>query len=124
MTGGAVAEALVTVAGSSEWLAGGLIAYSSRLKFALLGVRHGPVVTETAAHEMAAGVCRLLGTDLGIATTGCAGPEPMDGQPVGTLWVGLACGDHLHAVRHQLDGDPDTIRQRGVQMALRDAAQF
>src|SRR5436189_6461352 len=78
MTGGAVAEALVAVPGSREWLAGGLIAYSSRLKFELLGVRRGPVVTEAAAREMAAGVSRVVGTDVGIATTGCAGPAPME----------------------------------------------
>lgn len=124
MTGGAVAEELVAVPGSGEWLLGGVVAYSSRLKFGLLGVREGPVVTEAAAREMATGVVRLTSSDVGIATTGCAGPEPMEGQPVGTLWVGVAMRDHVDAVRHELGGDPSQIRAAAVRAALRDAARF
>jgi PncC family amidohydrolase len=121
MTGGAVGEALVVVPGSGEWLAGGVIAYMSRVKFDVLGVTPGPVVSERAAREMAAGVARLLGTDVGIATTGCAGPEPMEGQPVGTLWVGVADRGDVTASHHLLPGGPEAIRVRAVEVAL-DAA--
>jgi PncC family amidohydrolase len=118
MTGGAVAEALVTVEGASEWLAGGVIAYMSRVKFDLLGVAPGPVISERAAREMARGVALLLDTAVGVATTGCAGPESMEDQPVGTLWIGVAVHDRVTAVHHLLDGDPERIRVDAVERAL------
>jgi PncC family amidohydrolase len=124
MTGGAVAESLVGVPGSSEWLAGGVIAYMSRVKYDLLGVRHGPVICGPAAQQMATGVARLMHTDVGIATTGCAGPDTMEDQPVGTLWVGIAVGSEVHARHCLLDGDPATIRTGAVRFALHTAAEL
>lgn len=118
MTGGALAESLVPIPGSGEWLAGGIVAYMSRLKFDVLGVRPGPVISEQAAREMALGVARVLGTDVGIATTGCAGPEPMEDQPVGTLWVGVAVRGDASAAHFFIDGDPERIRTMAVQHAL------
>jgi PncC family amidohydrolase len=93
------------------------------VKYEVLGVRRGPVVSPSAAREMALGAARLLGTDVGIATTGCAGPEPMEDQPVGTLWVGVAVRGEAAAAHALLDGDPATIRDRAVQTALRFAAE-
>jgi PncC family amidohydrolase len=122
MTGGALAEALVAVPGSSEWLAGGVIAYQSRVKFEVLGVTEGPVICESAAREMARGATRVLRTDIGLATTGCAGPEPMEDQPVGTLWVGCAIGNDVHAAHFRLDGDPTEIRAAAVAAAAGFAA--
>ena len=124
MTGGAVAEALVAVPGSSDWLAGGVISYMSRVKYELLGVRPGPVICEPAAREMASAVARLMRTDLGIATTGVAGPAPMEDQPVGTLWVGVAVRSDVHARHCLLDGDPAAIRNGAVRFALRIAAEL
>jgi PncC family amidohydrolase len=118
MTGGALAEALVAVPGASEWLAGGVIAYMSRVKYSLLGVRKGPVVCEDAARQMAVSVARLLGTDVGVSTTGVAGPEPMEDQPVGTLFVGVSVRGHVVARHCKLDGDPSEIRTRAVREAL------
>jgi PncC family amidohydrolase len=118
MTGGALAEALVPVPGSGEWLAGGIVSYMSRVKFEVLGVEPGPVVSEKAAREMALGVTRVLKTDIGVATTGCAGPEPMEDQPVGTLWVGVAVRGDATAAHFFIDGDPECIRRTAVQRAL------
>ncbi len=118
MTGGALAETLVPVPGSGEWLAGGIVAYMSRVKFDVLGVRPGRVISEEAAREMALGATRVLGTDVGIATTGCAGPEPMEEQPVGTLWVGVAVRGRVAAGHFFIDGDPSGIRADAVQRAL------
>jgi PncC family amidohydrolase len=118
MTGGALAEALVAVPGASEWLAGGVIAYMSRVKYSLLGVRKGPVVCEDAARQMAVSVARLLGTDVGVSTTGVAGPEPMEDQPVGTLFVGVSVRGHVVARHCKLDGDQSEIRARAVREAL------
>lgn len=124
MTGGAIGEALVAVPGSGDWLAGGVIAYLSRVKFDVLGVTPGPVISERAAAEMAAGVAQLLDTDVGIATTGCAGPEPMEGQPVGTLWIGVACRERVTAVHHLLSGNPQRIRADAVECAIEAAVDW
>ncbi len=123
MTGGALAEALVAVPGASEWLAGGVIAYMSRVKYDLLGVREGPVVCEAAARQMAVSVARLLDTDVGVSTTGVAGPEPMEDQPVGTLFVGVSVHGHVTCRHYVLDGDPFENRARAVREALALAAE-
>jgi PncC family amidohydrolase len=123
MTGGAVAEALVAVPGASEWLAGGVMAYMSRVKYNLLGVRKGPVVCEEAARQMSASVARLLDTDVGVPTTGVAGPEPMEDQPVGTLFIAVSVRGHVVSRHCMLGGDPSEIRFRAVHEALELTAE-
>ena len=93
---------------------GALVAYASDVKFALLDVPEGPVVCATAARAMAAGVRKLLSADVGLATTGVAGPDEQDGQPVGTVFLGLALGDNVEAREVHLPGDPDRVRQYAV----------
>ena len=97
LTGGSVVEALVRVPGASACVRGGVVAYATDLKATLLGVpadllaERGPVDPDVAA-AMADGVRRRLGADLGVATTGVAGPEPQGGRPVGTFYVAVATG--------------------------------
>ena len=98
-TGGMVASALVNVPGSSEYFIGSVIAYSNEVKEKLLGVRRetlekwGAVSAQTAK-EMAEGVKRLLGTDIGISTTGIAGPSGgTKNKPVGLTYFGIAFKD-------------------------------
>ncbi len=125
MTGGGLALALVTVPGSGTWFKGGVVAYDSAVKYELLGVTPGPVICASAATEMATGVARLLHADVGVATTGCSGPEPMEGQPIGTLWVGVSIDGRLHASKHHLvDEDADEIRAAATAVALADACVF
>jgi nicotinamide-nucleotide amidase len=93
---------------------GALVAYASEVKFALLDVPKGPVVCATAARAMAASVRKLLDADVGLATTGVAGPEEQDGQPVGTVFLGLALREHVEAREVRLPGDPDRVRQYAV----------
>jgi nicotinamide-nucleotide amidase len=114
VTGGLVTCRLTGVPGAGEVVRGGLVAYASHLKFALLGVPEGPVVTAAAAAAMATGVRELLGADVGLATTGVAGPAEQEGQPVGTVWLGLALGERVEAEVVRLPGDPSRIRQYGV----------
>src|SRR5690348_17631019 len=89
LTGGLVAAALTDVPGSSAVFRGAVVAYATELKAELLGVdavmlrRHGAVYPAVAA-AMAEGVRARLGATYGVATTGVAGPDPSDGQPVGT----------------------------------------
>jgi nicotinamide-nucleotide amidase len=114
VTGGLVGARLTGVAGIGDVLRGGLVAYASDIKFKLLGVPEGPVVCLEAAAAMAAGVRKLLDADVGLATTGVAGPEEQDGQPVGTVFLGLAIGDQLDSTIVRLPGDPNRIREYGV----------
>jgi len=118
VSGGLAAARLSAVPGTREVFRGAVVAYASEVKFELLGVPRGPVVCEAAAQAMAAGVRRLLGADVGLATTGVAGPEEQDGQPMGTVFLGLALGDRLEAREVRLPGDPDRIRQYSVISAL------
>jgi nicotinamide-nucleotide amidase len=90
LTGGLVASRLTAVAGASDWFRGAVVSYAAEVKRSLLGVGPGPVVSESAAAEMAAGARAALGADVGLALTGVAGPAEAEGQPVGTVWVGLA----------------------------------
>jgi nicotinamide-nucleotide amidase len=114
VTGGLVGARLTEIAGVSDVLKGSLVAYASEVKFRVLGVPEGPVVCLEAAAAMAAGVRRLLKADVGLATTGVAGPSEQDGQPIGTVFLGLALGDEVDSAVVRLPGDPSRIRQYGV----------
>jgi PncC family amidohydrolase len=95
------------------------VAYGSEVKFNLLGVRPGPVVSEEAAREMAEGASRVLGADVGLSVTGVAGPAEMDGQPPGTVFVALALpGRATEVLNVRLPGDRDRVRQFSAISAL------
>ena len=93
VTGGLVAGRLTAVVGASDVFRGGIVSYASDVKFDVLGVTPGPVVSEAAAKEMAVGVRKALGSDIGLALTGVAGPAEQDGVKVGTVCVGIAFSD-------------------------------
>jgi nicotinamide-nucleotide amidase len=114
LTGGLLASRLVAVPGASEWFRGGIVSYATEVKHDLLDVPEGPVVSEAAARAMADAVRRRLGADVGLSTTGVAGPAEMDGQPPGTVWLGVAVGDDVSAVQVHLPGDRDRVRQYSV----------
>jgi nicotinamide-nucleotide amidase len=99
-------------------LRGSIVSYASEVKFDLLGVTEGPVVSEGAAAEMATGVRRLLGSDVGLALTGVAGPTEQDGVPVGTLCIGVAVGDVVRTTTARLPGQREQMRQMSVITAL------
>jgi len=75
VTGGLIASRLVGVAGASHWFRGGVVSYASEVKFDLLNVPVGPVVSSSAAEAMAIGVRDLLKADVGLSVTGVAGPK-------------------------------------------------
>jgi nicotinamide-nucleotide amidase len=118
LTGGLAASRVVNVPGSSEWFKGAVVAYDSQVKFDVLGVSEGPVVTDVAARAMADGVRKLLGTDVGLATTGVAGPAEQEGKPPGTVFVAAAVGDQADARELRLPGDRDRVRQLSVISAM------
>ena len=119
VTGGLVGGRLTNVPGSSRVFRGGVISYASDVKFSLLGVDEGPVVSEAAAAQMATGARRVLGCDVALALTGVAGPEEQDGRPVGTLCVAAAFPDgSTVATTATLPGVRDQMRQMSVITAL------
>lgn len=110
-TGGLVAARLTEVPGASDVMRGSIVAYDRQVKFALLGVPEGPVVTEDAARAMAEGACRLLGTDTSVSTTGVAGPTDQEGHPPGTVCLGWCVDGRADAVTVRLPGDRERVRQ-------------
>ena len=118
VTGGLVASRLVDVPGASAWFRGGVVAYDSRVKFSVLGLRQGPVVTGEAAVAMAQGVRGVLGADVGLGITGVAGPDPQEDLPPGTVFVGLALPEGATARRLRLGGDRQRVRELSAISAL------
>ncbi|MEY5059738.1 MAG: hypothetical protein RJA51_1485 [Actinomycetota bacterium] len=119
VTGGLVGGRLTNVAGSSRVFRGGVISYASEVKFGVLGVTPGPVVSEGAAAEMAVGARRVLGCDVALALTGVAGPDEQDGRPAGTLCVAAAFPDgSTVTTTAMLPGVRDQMRQMSVITAL------
>ena len=110
VTGGMIASRLCAVPGASAVFRGGVVAYASEVKFDLLDVPTGPVVSAEAACAMADGVRRRLGADVGLSTTGVAGPTEQEGIAVGTVYVGVAVGERVEAVALKLPGDRERIR--------------
>lgn len=136
LTGGMLADALVSIPGASRSFSGGIVAYDTWLKHSRLGVdldllrEKGPV-DERVAMQMAIGVraaCAvprdLEGTpvpaDVGVATTGVAGPDPdpQSGQPAGTVWIAVSAGERTRARRLALSGNRAEIREATVSAAL------
>ena len=118
VTGGLVAGRITNVPGSSEVFRGGIVSYASDVKFDVLGVPEGPVVSEAAAAAMAVGAQRVLGASVGLALTGVAGPAEQDGMPVGTLCVGIAIGPDVITRTLRLPGLRDQMRQMSVISSL------
>ena len=119
VTGGLVSGRLTNIAGSSDVLRGAVVSYASEVKFDVLGVTEGPVVSESAAIEMANGAQRVLGASVGLALTGVAGPADQEGMKPGALCVGLVMPDGTtQSAMLQLPGNRDMMRQLSVISAL------
>ena len=118
VTGGLVGGRITAVPGASAVFRGGIVSYASEVKFDVLDVPVGPVVSEEAAVAMAAGARRVLGADVALALTGVAGPDEQDGRPAGTLCVGIALPDAVRAHTFHLPGQRDQMRQMSVITAL------
>ena len=128
LTGGLLVAELIRTPGASAVVNGGVVAYNTAIKHSVLGVdaallaEHGAVHPEVA-EQMAAGVRSALAVDgvpadIGISTTGVAGPEPQDGQPVGTVYLGFAIGTRVTNVALRLSGSRDGIRNAVVSESL------
>jgi PncC family amidohydrolase len=129
-TGGLLGDRITNVPGSSEYYEGGMITYSYDAKERLLGVHHdtlyehGAVSAETAL-EMARGVRRELGTDIGIAITGIAGPGGgLPGKPVGLVYIALSARSSERVERYVWDGDREGNKLHSSEAALTMLREF
>lgn len=123
LTAGMVSAVLADTAGASSMLQGGVVAYQNSVKADVLGVPAellaavGSVDGDVAA-AMAAGARTALGADVGVATTGVAGPEEHDGKAVGTVFIGVATADRASYVEYGFTGNRAEIRGQACGAAL------
>lgn len=129
LTGGLLVAELIRIPGASATVLGGVVAYNTELKRSVLGVdaallaEHGPVHPEVA-RQMASRVRIVLAVDgmpadIGVSTTGVAGPGGQDGHAAGTVYLGLALGEDVSSLRLELGGDRQAIRNQTVSESLR-----
>lgn len=118
LTGGQLAARLAAAPNAADWFLGGVVAYASKVKFDLLGVEPGPVVTEDCALAMARGVAELLKTDVAVAATGVGGPDQVEGKDPGTVWLGAWTPGITDSVLEKFDGEIDEIVSQSVSAAL------
>nr|WP_144267756.1 CinA family protein [Leifsonia xyli] len=132
LTGGGVTFELTRVPGASAAVIGGVVVYATALKHTLLGVdadllaAEGPVHPDVA-RQLAAGVRERLAVDgrpadLGVATTGVAGPDPQGGRAVGTVFVGVSTVRGTRAVELMLDADRAGVRAQTVSRVIEELA--
>ncbi|MBN2466435.1 nicotinamide-nucleotide amidohydrolase family protein [candidate division WOR-3 bacterium] len=123
-TGGLVGDRLTDVPGSSQYFAGGVIAYSNAAKVSLLGVSRQTLdrwgaVSEQTVREMAAGVCRRFKARVGVATSGVAGPGGgTRGKPVGLVHVCVRAGRRVAVERYLFRGSRRSVKERSAAAAL------
>ena len=110
LTCGLISSRLGAGPEASTWFRGSVVAYQEPVKFEVLGVDEGPVVTAECAEQMARGVAHLLGADTAVAVTGVGGPDPSEGEAPGTVYVAVLVGEALTVHRVDLAGDdPERI---------------
>jgi nicotinamide-nucleotide amidase len=118
LTGGQLSARLASAPGSGHWYRGAVVAYATEVKRKLLGVPAVPAVSMPAAAAMAEGACRALDADIGLSVTGVAGPDPQDGSPPGTVWVGLRLDGTTRTRCLDLPGTPAQIVDATCDCAL------
>lgn len=122
LTSGAIATELGKGEGASEWFAGGVVAYRPPVKFRVLDVDEGPVMTASCGEQMAVGLGRLFGSDACVAVTGVGGPGHEESEPPGTVFVATCVRDRVSVNRHQFEGDPPEVLDQTVHAALTQLA--
>lgn len=111
LTGGLIGSRLTGVAGSSDVFRGGVTPYDRELKLSLLGCPDVPAVSEEMARAMADRVCAVLGTDIGLAVTGVAGPAPLEGNDAGDVWIAIHVDGQTESRFLKMPFDRERVRQ-------------
>lgn len=129
-TGGLISHLITNVAGSSTYYLGGVTAYSNEAKVRLLGVRqetleqHGAVSEETVL-EMARGIRKAMGADIGISVSGIAGPTGgTPDKPLGTVWIGLSSPRDEYARHFLWSGDRLAVKEHSAQAAMKMVVEY
>lgn len=118
LTSGAITNALGAAPGASGWLRGGVVAYAEDVKREVLGVTAAHVATAQCARELAVGVARLLGADAAVAVTGVGGPDPVDGEPSGSVYAAVTVRGDIRDAHFQFEGDPSEVVHQTARAAL------
>lgn len=123
-TGGGIAFAFTSIAGSSDWFNQSWVTYSNDAKMRELAVKpetlnaHGAVSMQTV-EEMAAGVKHKSGANVVVTVSGIAGPGGgSEEKPVGTVWFGFICGEKIENIKQVFAGDREAVRQHAIQFAI------
>lgn len=124
LTGGSVSSRLAAAPGASEWFRGAVTAYAPEVKFSVLDVTPGPVITAACARQLAVGVARLLHADVAVATTGAGGPGPEEDRPPGTVFIAVTGGGDCRVREYHFEGDPAEIVAAATARALADLANL
>ena len=122
LTAGRISSFLGRGEAASEWYRGAVVAYDEEVKFEVLGVTRGPVVTAACAREMADGVRTLLGADVALGITGVGGPGPQEDCPPGTVHLAVSTEEGTRTVHVRLDGDPSEVVAAATSLALDEIA--
>jgi nicotinamide-nucleotide amidase len=128
LTAGSLSSAIVTISGASDVFVGGITAYRDEIKISHLALDPKLLADHTAVSEevavaMAQGALKSFGTTWAIATTGVAGPNPLDGHPVGAVWVAIQ-GPVCQSIELSLSGERESVRNATTASAIATFARI
>lgn len=123
-TGGLFASTITAVPGASKIYKGGYITYATEEKIKILSIPESlinqfGVVSKEIAYHMANNARQLLGVDVCVSFTGNAGPDAMEGKPVGEVHIGIATASSAQIYSLNLEGDRKSIQSQAVEFALK-----
>ncbi|NYE36766.1 nicotinamide-nucleotide amidase [Nocardioides cavernae] len=118
LTAGRISALLGRGEDAASWYRGAVVAYVEDVKFDVLGVDRGPVITASCARRMAVGVRRLLGADVAVGITGVGGPGPREDCPPGTVHLAVALPGRTRSTHVRLPGGPAEVVEAATRLAL------
>lgn len=124
LTSGKLAAALGAASRASEWFRGGIVAYQHEVKYRLLGVDEGAVVTARCAEQLVRGALDAMAGDAALAVTGVGGPGPEEGKPAGTVFIAVGSRESVSVFEHRFAGEPSSILEQVTLQALEHLGEF
>jgi len=121
-TGGLFAKEVTSVPGASKYYKGTIVTYATSIKERLLGISHDDVmkygvVSKEIAEQMAVYGRDLLDVDVCISFTGNAGPDAMEGKPVGEIYIGISTEEKTEVFPYHLSGERFEIQSQAIEIA-------
>ena len=119
LTCGMLSSTIGAGSDAEAWFAGGVVAYRTEVKESVLGMTPGiDTCSAQCGEEIAQGSMRVLVVDIAVSTTGVGGPDPQDGHPAGTVYLGWATADDTGHRFHEFSGEPEEVLEQTVDAAL------